>query len=317
MFKPLATAAVLAAATTLADTAAAHDASSHHDRHDVEATATYTVGDLAIAGPFSRATLPGAPVAGGFFTVTNNGTIDDRLIGAASAVAGRVEIHEMAIVDDVMRMRELPDGLAIPAGETVELKPGGYHIMFMDLKEPLIEGARVEVTLSFMTAGEITIPLDIGAPNAREADHGAHDVHHGHDDHGAHAVPPHGAPAAFDQVALSGDRARIEGLLRAMFETPEAALVLDPVLIEGDVAIIGWVQGENGGRALLERDDHGLWSVRLCAGEGLKGEENLRATGIAADAAARFASAQAEAEAALPSGTVALLDSFGPAVHFE
>ncbi|MAY86173.1 MAG: hypothetical protein CML02_05565 [Pseudooceanicola sp.] len=140
-----------------------------------------TVGALEIAGGFSRATLPNAPVGGGFMTITNTGATDDRLIGAASSVAGHMEVHEMAMDGDVMRMRELADGLPIPAGETVELKPGGFHIMFMELQEPLVEGEVVTVTLTFETAGEVEVPLMIGKMNAKGHDHGSMD-------HGSHGM---------------------------------------------------------------------------------------------------------------------------------
>lgn len=124
------------------------------------------LGALVISGGFSRATLPNAPVAGGFLTIENSGTEDDRLIGAASEIAGRVEVHEMAMEGEVMKMRELKDGLPIPAGETVELKPGGFHVMFMDLKQPFVEGGKVMVTLTFEKAGSVEVPLMVGAPNA-------------------------------------------------------------------------------------------------------------------------------------------------------
>lgn len=146
------------------------DAGGHgdHDTHGAHSgMAGYSAGELTISYPFSRATLPNAPVAGGFFTVTNNGAEDDRLIGASSAVADHLEVHEMAMDGDVMRMRELKDGLPIPAGETVELKPGGYHIMFMGLNQPLVEGETVKVTLTFEKAGEVEIELSIGAPNSK------------------------------------------------------------------------------------------------------------------------------------------------------
>lgn len=143
-----------------------HDHTHSHDQ-------PYTIGDLTISSAFSRATLPNAPVAGGFLTITNTGDADDRLIAASSDAADRTEVHEMAMENDVMKMRELTDGLMIPAGETVSLKPGGYHLMMMDLAHPLVEGETVNITLTFEKAGEIEVPLMIGAPNARDADHGA------------------------------------------------------------------------------------------------------------------------------------------------
>lgn len=128
------------------------------------------LGPLVLSGGFSRATLPNAPVAGGFLTIQNTGTADDRLIGVSSEVAGHVEVHEMAMVGDVMKMRQLKDGLPIPAGQTVTLKPGGIHVMFMGLKQPLVQGKTVIVTLTFEKAGSVQIPLAIGAPNATAPD---------------------------------------------------------------------------------------------------------------------------------------------------
>ena len=125
----------------------------------------YILGDLTITMPMARATPPNAPVGGGFVTVTNHGETDDRLLSASSDVAGHMEVHEMAKSGDVMRMRELENGLVIPAGETVVLMPGGYHLMFMELKEPLVEGETVAVTLVFEVAGEIEITMAIGPRN--------------------------------------------------------------------------------------------------------------------------------------------------------
>ena len=120
------------------------------------------VGALTITAPFARATLPNAPVAGGFLTVTNTGATDDTLIGAASDIAGKVQIHEMVMDGDVMKMRELANGLVISAGETIALKPGGYHLMFMDLNGGLVEGETVKVTLMFEKAGSVAVELPIG-----------------------------------------------------------------------------------------------------------------------------------------------------------
>lgn len=138
---------------------------------------SYELGTLSLQNPFSRATLPNAPVAGGFMTIVNGGDQDDRLVGAESAVAGRVELHEMAMEGDVMTMRQLADGLVLPAHQTVELKPGGYHIMFFDLKQPFVQGETVPVTLRFENAGEIAVELSVGAPNARGAGQPGHGGH--------------------------------------------------------------------------------------------------------------------------------------------
>ena len=148
---------LLAAVTLLAATAAQAE--------------TLTLGDLEIRGAFARATLPNQPVAGGFFTVTNIGDRDDTLLSATSPAAGRAEVHEMAMEGDVMRMRELTDGLPIPAGETVILKPGGYHVMFMNLAGPLAEGDAIDLTLSFERAGKVSMTMPVlGRTAATAAD---------------------------------------------------------------------------------------------------------------------------------------------------
>ncbi|CAM2999483.1 hypothetical protein SAMN04488021_101313 [Paracoccus aminovorans] len=130
------------------------------------AAAPVRLGALELSGVYARATPPGAPVAGGFLTVANAGDEDRLTAASAESVAGRAEIHEMAMEGDVMKMRRLADGLPIPAGGAVELKPGGYHIMFMDLKQPLVEGQVVDVTLTFQKAGEVVVPMTVGPMKA-------------------------------------------------------------------------------------------------------------------------------------------------------
>lgn len=87
-----------------------------------------------------------------------------RLVGASSPVAGVVEVHEMAMEGNVMKMRALADGLALPAGQTVELKPGGYHVMLMDLKQPLEAGSTVPVTLVFEGADKKRDSVELQVP---------------------------------------------------------------------------------------------------------------------------------------------------------
>lgn len=134
---------------------------------------------ISASGAFTRATLPGAPVAGGFVTLANSGSTDDRLVAAETDIAGRTEIHEMAMQDGVMRMRPLPDGLPLPAGETIELRPGGYHLMFLDLRQPLVEGESIAVTLHFETAPPMIIDLAVQAPGAKSAGAGHGAMGHG------------------------------------------------------------------------------------------------------------------------------------------
>ncbi|WP_127090462.1 DUF1775 domain-containing protein [Aquabacter cavernae] len=146
-----------------------------------DAGAVAKAGDLAVATPWSRATPGGAKVAGGYLTVTNGGTTPDRLTGGTFAQAGRVEIHEMAMKDGVMTMRPLADGLEIPPGASVSFAPGGYHLMFFDLKQPLKEGDSVKGTLTFQKAGTVDVTFDVrgigaGAPSSAPAagGHGEH-----------------------------------------------------------------------------------------------------------------------------------------------
>jgi copper(I)-binding protein len=137
----------------------------------------YTVGTLKIAHPWARATPKGSKVAGGYLKITNNGKETDRLVGGSAAFAGRFEIHEMAMDGGVMKMRHLPKGLEIKPGETVELKPGSFHLMFMDLKEPLVKDQkpRPKGTLVFEKAGTVEVEYAVeaigGAPSGGHHHH--------------------------------------------------------------------------------------------------------------------------------------------------
>ncbi|MGQ3672257.1 copper chaperone PCu(A)C [Xanthobacter sp. TB0136] len=119
------------------------------------------IGALEITGPWSRATPGGAKVAAGYMQITNTGQTPDRLTGGTSAFSERVEIHEMTMENGVMRMRPLPDGLDIAPGQSVKLEPGGYHIMFMGLKEQLKEGESVKGTLTFSKAGTADVTYQV------------------------------------------------------------------------------------------------------------------------------------------------------------
>ncbi|MDC9808835.1 MULTISPECIES: copper chaperone PCu(A)C [Rhizobium] len=122
---------------------------------------TVKAGDLEISGGFAKAMLPGQPVGGGFFTVKNNGQTDDRLVSVTSPASGEVQIHEMETKDNVMRMRQLKDGIAIAAGETVKLEPGNLHLMFQKVKTPFKQGDTVPVTLTFEKAGKVDMVLQV------------------------------------------------------------------------------------------------------------------------------------------------------------
>lgn len=131
----------------------------------------YKLGSLEISQPWTRATAPTARAGGGFVIITNKGATPDRLVSARSTTSAKVEIHEMKMDGNVMRMRELDKGLDIPPGSTVELKPGGYHLMFMELKAPFAKDSKVPVTLVFEKAGSIDIELPVQAIGAQPGKH--------------------------------------------------------------------------------------------------------------------------------------------------
>lgn len=131
----------------------------------------YKLGALEITRPWTRATPATAQAGGGFLTIVNKGSTPDRLIAARSTASDKVEVHEMRMDGNVMKMRELEKGLEIPAGATVMLKPGGYHIMFMGLKAPFAKDAKVPVTLVFEKAGSLDIVLDVEALGAAVPKH--------------------------------------------------------------------------------------------------------------------------------------------------
>lgn len=129
-----------------------------------------TAGDIVVSNAWTRVTPPGAKVAGGFLTITNKGKTAERLLGGSADIAGRIEVHEMTMEGGVMKMRELPKGLEIAPGASVTLKPGGYHVMFMDLKASPAMGTPVKGTLKFEKAGEAQIAYDVAPLGAKSAD---------------------------------------------------------------------------------------------------------------------------------------------------
>src|ERR1700720_1354743 len=124
-------------------------------------------GDLVITQAWSRATPGGAKVAGGYLIIQNKGPAPDRLIGGSADVADKVQVHEMATTNGVMKMRPLDKGLSIEPGKTVKLAPGGYHLMLLDLKSPLKQGDKVPVTLEFEKAGKVKLSLDVQGVGAQ------------------------------------------------------------------------------------------------------------------------------------------------------
>ena len=124
-------------------------------------------GDLVITQAWSRATPGGAKVAGGYLTIDNKGSTPDRLIAGSADVADKVQVHEMTMNNGVMTMRLLDQGLTIEPGKTVKLAPGGFHLMLLDLKNPLKRGDKVPVTLEFEKAGKVTVSFDVQGVGAQ------------------------------------------------------------------------------------------------------------------------------------------------------
>jgi periplasmic copper chaperone A len=134
----------------------------------------YKLAALLIEGPWTRATPGGVQVAAGYLKITNSGSQPDRLIGGSLEGAAALEVHEMAMADGVMKMRRLDGGLEIPAGKTIELKPGSYHLMFTGLRESLIEGRLVKGRLTFEKAGTIDVEFQVAPIGAQSGGHSHH-----------------------------------------------------------------------------------------------------------------------------------------------
>lgn len=160
-----------------------HDTPATHKKHHENGTHESHVKDgtyarhhkkLFISAAWTRATVKTAKVGGGYITIKNYGDEPDRLLSGVAGFAERVQIHEMKLVDDIMRMRLLPDGVEIPAGGEVVLKPGGEHVMFMGLKRPLVEGEEIRASLVFEKAGEVPVVFKVNGLAAKTAGNTAH-----------------------------------------------------------------------------------------------------------------------------------------------
>lgn len=116
---------------------------------------------VEIEGPWARASAPGSKIAGGYMVILNRGAAADRLVSASSPAAARVETHVHIVENEIMKMRKVP-GYEVPANGRFELKPGGAHLMFMDIKAPFKEGDKVPVTLKFEKAGEVKAEFNVG-----------------------------------------------------------------------------------------------------------------------------------------------------------
>lgn len=134
----------------------------------------YKVNSIVIEQPWIRATPAGAKVAGGYMTITNTGSEPDRLIGGVLPQAGRFTVHQMKMNGNVMQMREIQGGLEIKPGQKIEFNPGGYHVMFTELREPIKQGDTLKGQLRFEKAGMVDIEYrveGIGAQGAQRHSH--------------------------------------------------------------------------------------------------------------------------------------------------
>lgn len=131
----------------------------------------YKLGNIAIGHPWVRPTAEGAKTGAAYLTLENKGSAPDRLVSAASPVAGKTQIHETTDEGGVMKMREVAGGIELAPEASVALKPGGYHIMFLDLKQKLEEGQHIPMTLTFAKAGSIEVKVHV-----EKTPEGSHDM---------------------------------------------------------------------------------------------------------------------------------------------
>lgn len=144
----------------------------------------FKVGSIEAVHPWSRETPQGAKVAAGYVKIVNHGSDADRLVSASGAIAGRTEIHEMTVDEKgVMTMRPVA-GLDIPAGGEVELKPGGFHLMFLDLRDARKNGETFAGSLTFEKAGTVEVEFAVDALGGDTGHGSGHDAHGGQDSHG-------------------------------------------------------------------------------------------------------------------------------------
>lgn len=145
----------------------------------------FKAGQIEIGHPWLRMTPPGAKVGGGYASFDNEGKEADTLVSATVEPAGRTEIHEMSMKDGVMTMRPVPNGIVLPAGETVKLAPGGFHFMLFDLKQPLKEGESYKGTLTFAKAGTVNVEFKVEGMGGPKGANMPADM-----DHSTHGTPP-------------------------------------------------------------------------------------------------------------------------------
>jgi copper(I)-binding protein len=131
----------------------------------------FTIGPIRIEQPWTRVTPKGASVASGYLKITNTGSTSDRLTGGSFANADRLEVHEMKMEGGVMKMRQLKSGIEIKPGQTIELKPGSYHLMFLPLRRPVTQDEPIKGTLVFEKAGSVEVEYSVAPVGGMPAMH--------------------------------------------------------------------------------------------------------------------------------------------------
>ena len=128
----------------------------------------YKLGNIAIGRPWARPTAQGVKIGAAYLSLENKGSEADKLVSAASPVAANVQIHQTTNEGGVMKMHEARGGVELAPGATIAFKPGGYHIMLLDLKQKLEEGQRIPLTLTFTKAGSINVEVDVEKTSGSE-----------------------------------------------------------------------------------------------------------------------------------------------------
>ena len=132
--------------------------------------------DLMFGSLQFRATVGSMPSSAAYLSITNHGAMDDRLLAAESSLARKTELHTMEVTNGVMKMRQIDGGIAILAGKTIQLAPGGFHVMLIGLKAPLNGGENYQMTLVFEKAGKVELtglakrPADLNMPSSHSSD---------------------------------------------------------------------------------------------------------------------------------------------------
>lgn len=133
----------------------------------------YTVGTIHIGHPWARETPPGASIGAGYLEITNAGPKADVLVSISSPVAARVEIHQTRVENGIARMMPL-GRLAVPPGAKIVARPGGMHLMFIELKTPLKAGDRIPATLTFARAGTLKVEFHVSSEPPAKDEHAGH-----------------------------------------------------------------------------------------------------------------------------------------------